>query len=238
MSAGWHYAENGSAIGPVSAAEIRKRILLATGLPHFVWRAGLPDWVEARNVAEFANVFAEDTASARNSEAGGKWKPISSAKRTELARRARHELYEFLAISAYLWVCFGALSLYKAAVLRSVGVEFAPLGLAAVKALISAKFIMLLQALKLGERPKREAKIVAVILRKALVFTLFLIILTVIEELLVGYIHGKESREILSEMAGGTVPQALSVGVLIFLIMIPFFGFREAGLSLSKAPEH
>jgi hypothetical protein len=238
MNAGWHYAENGSSTGPMSAAEIRSRIISAIGQPHFVWTAGMPEWVEARQVAEFADAFAADPASPRNGEAGGKWTAISPAKRAELARRAQHELYEFLAISAYLWVCFGALSLYKAAVLRSVGVEFAPLGLAAVKALISAKFIMLLQAFKLGERAKREATIFAVILRKSLVFTLFLIILTVIEELLVGYFHGKESREILSEMAGGTLPQALSVGLLIFLIMIPFFGFRETGVSLSKAPEN
>jgi hypothetical protein len=237
MSAGWHYAENGRSIGPMSAAEIRSRIILAAGQPHFVWTAGMPEWVEARYVAEFADVFAAGAASSRDGETGGKWKAISPAKRAELARRARHEVFEFLAISAYLWVCFGALSLYKAAVLRSVGVEFAPLGLAAVKALISAKFIMLLQALKLGERTKRETTIFAAILRKSVVFTLFLIILTVIEELLVGYLHGKESREILSEMAGGTIPQALCVGLLIFLIMIPFFGFREAGVSLSKAPE-
>ena len=63
-------------------------------------------------------------------------------------------------------------------------------------------------------------------------FTIFLITLTVIEELIVGHLHGKESHEILAEMAGGTLPQALSVGVLMFLIMVPFFAFRESGVSL------
>jgi hypothetical protein len=237
MSAGWHYAENGSVTGPVSAVEIRKRILLATGLPHFVWRAGMPDWVEARNVAEFADVFVVGAASPRDGAAGWKRMVVAPAKRAELARRARHELYEFLAIAAYLWVCFGALVVYKATVLRSVGVEFAPFGLAVVKALISAKFIMLLEAFKLGGRGKREGFPFVVILRKSSVFTLFLIVLTVIEELIVGHLHGKERGEILAEMAGGTLPQALSVGLLIFLIMIPYFAYREAGVSLWKASE-
>lgn len=237
MSAGWHYAENGSVIGPVSAAEIRERILLTTGLPHFVWKAGMPDWVEARNVAEFAHIFAVDAVSPRDGAAGWKRMVVSPAKRAELARRARHELYEFLAIAAYLWVCFGALVVYKATVLRSVGVEFAPIGLAVVKALISAKFIMLLEALKLGGRGKREGVPFAAILRKSSVFTVFLIVLTVIEELIVGHLHGKERGEILAEMAGGTLPQALSVGLLIFLIMIPYFAYRESGVSLWKASE-
>lgn len=237
MSGAWHYAENGSSTGPVSAAEIRKRILAATDQPHFVWTAGMPEWLEARNVAEFADVFAGDAAPPRDAKAGGKRKMISAAKRAELARRAQHELYEFLGISAYLWVCFGALVLYKAAVLHSVGVEFAPLGMAAVKALISAKFIMLLEALKLGGREKRKGALFAVILRKSSVFTVFLIMLTVIEELIVGHLHGKESSKILAEMAGGTLPQALSVGLLIFLIMVPFFAYRNVGVSLWKASE-
>jgi hypothetical protein len=222
MSAKWYVAEQGKAVGPLTVEQVRLRAQAAPDGALLVWTTGMEQWTDAR--------LAPDLL------AGGPKKAIS-IDRAELARRAKHELYEYLAISAYLWVCFGALMIYKTAVLRSVGVEFAPLGLALVKALISAKLIMILQAFKLDERFARAATPFVVILRKAALFTLFLIVLTIIEELVVGHLHGKEVREILSEMAGGTVPQAMSVGLLMFLIMVPFFAFRESGIELWKVSE-
>jgi hypothetical protein len=222
MSAQWYFAEQGKAVGPVTDEQIRSHALATPDKAVMVWKAGMAEWVDARHIPELAS--------------SGVRKGIS-LDRAELARRARHEFIEYAGISAYLFVCFGALMVYKTAVLRSIGVEFAPMGLALIKALISAKFIMVLQALKLDRRILQEQAPYLVILQKAALFTLFLIMLTVIEELLVGHLHGKESREILAELAGGTVPQALSVGLLMFLIMIPFFAFRQSGIDFWKAPE-
>lgn len=227
MSASWYYAEDGKAVGPFGADQIRARVQAAPDKALPVWREGMAEWADARLLPEFAPAEPKTGAP----------KKAITIDRAELARRARHEFFEYLGISAYLFVCFGALTIYKTAVLRSVGVEFAPMGLSLVKALISAKLIMILQALKLDRRIRQVEAPFVIILQKAALFTLFLIILTVIEELLVGHLHGKESREILSEMAGGTVPQALSVGLLMFLIMIPFFAFRESGINFWKAPE-
>jgi hypothetical protein len=234
MHAKWYFAENGKSVGPVTVAHIREQTDVWKNPSLLVWTAGMAGWTEAWNVPELA---AEP---ARPAPAEGEKKQgiISTEKRAELAARARHEIFEYLAISAYLWVCFGALVIYKTAVLRSVGVEIAPMGLALVKALISAKFIMILQALKLGDRADRKEIPFAAILRKAAVFTIFLIILTIIEELVVGHLHGKGSGEILEDMAGGTVPQAFSIGVLLFLIMIPFFAFRDTRINLWKSSEN
>jgi hypothetical protein len=213
----WHYANDGAAVGPVTAAQIREQMAASPGEKLLVWASGMADWTDARSLPELAA-------------------PRRSIDRAKLLSRARHELKQFLLIAAYLFICFGALILYKTALLRSVGVEFAPMGFALIKALILAKFIMLLEALKIDERFLRFGTPLAVIFQKAAVFTLFLIILTIVEELVVGHIHGKESREILSEMAGGTLPQALSVGLLMFLIMIPFLAVRQTGLDFWRTP--
>jgi hypothetical protein len=157
----------------------------------------------------------------------------AATKKAPLAQRARHELIAFLGLSTYLWICLGTLIFYKAAILRSVGVAFAPLGVAIVKALILAKFIMLLEALKLGEGGPRSVPIFDV-LKKSGLFAVFLFILTIVEELLVGYFHGKEVRDILEEFAGGTLPQAFAVGLLLFLVMIPYFAYREFKPDLFK----
>ena len=69
-----------------------------------------------------------------------------------LIRRVTDEAKEFSIIAVYLFVCFTALSYLKASILEAHGIEFAPFGFAAAKALICAKFILLGRALRAGER--------------------------------------------------------------------------------------
>jgi GYF domain 2 len=217
MAGKWYYAADGKSIGPLSTAEVFQRIVSTKSGSHLVWTEGMPDWAEASARPEFLHAFAKESPVPATGD--------TPAKAT-LAQRARRELIEFLVISAYLYIYFGALIVYKATILLSVGVTFAPYGLALVKALISAKFIMLLEALKLGENGKRASPLI-VILRKSSLFAVFLIVLTLIEELIVGSFHGKAVHEILGQIAGGSLAQALAVGLLIFLIMIPYFTYRE-----------
>src|SRR5690349_11003863 len=63
--------------------------------------------------------------------------------RFALSQKLDHEVKEYLRTFAYLYVCFGALLLYKTAILRDYGVDFAPFGLAAGKALLMAKFMLI-----------------------------------------------------------------------------------------------
>jgi len=161
-------------------------------------------------------------------------KLASGDRQTSLAQRAKSELTEFIAVSAYLYVCFGALILYKTAILRAQGMEFAPFGVAVVKALVTAKFVLTLNALKIGERGKHESSALAAIIEKSLLFSLFVIGLTLVEELTVGYFHGRTSQEVLSDFAGGTLLQAFAVGVILFLILIPYFAFHEIAARLGE----
>jgi len=217
MVAKWYYAADGKSLGPLSTAEVYQRIVVAQNKPHFVWTEGMSGWAEANTQFQFVHAFAAESPDPTNRD--------NPAKAT-LAQRARRELIEYIVISAYLYIYFGALLAYKATILLSVGVTFAPFGLALVKALISAKFIMLLEALKLGAKGKGASPLID-ILKKSSLFAVFLIVLTLIEELIVGALHGKGVQEILGEIAGGSLPQALAVGLLLFLIMIPYFTYRE-----------
>jgi hypothetical protein len=228
MEAKWYYSENGKALGPMSANQIADRIRQAKNEPHFVWIEGMSDWTDASIVPEFsAALQAAGTPLAFDAEAGAGTKAASAAKKASLAQRARHELYEFLPVSAYLYVCFGALIFYKSSILHSEGIAFAAYGLAIAKALILGKFLLTLEAFKIGEDKKHARSALSIILRKSLLFTLLLFALTVVEELIVGHFHGRDSREALSEIAGGTLQQALAVAILLFLILVPYFGVQE-----------
>ena len=71
------------------------------------------------------------------------------AKETR-GQRTVHELKVLAILTAYLYVTLGAVILFKAAVLHDQGISFVPSGVAAVKAVLLAKFLMLGGVMKIG----------------------------------------------------------------------------------------
>lgn len=150
-----------------------------------------------------------------------------------LRRRGLEELREFLLIAAYLYVCFGALILYKTAILQGQGIGFTPWGIALVKAAILAKFMLVGHALHIGGR-ERLRPLIWPTLQKSLIFLLFLLLLTFIEEIVVGLIHGRAIGESVAGVGGGTLLQLLATCLIMLLILIPYFAFRSLGEALGK----
>ena len=132
---------------------------------------------------------------------------------------------KFTVIAVYLWVCFTALAYLKFAILEAHGIAFAPFGFAAIKAVICAKFASLGHALHLGERFK-GGPLIWPVLHKSVVFLILLIVLNVLEELAVGYLHGQPVADTLAEIGGGTRDQMIATTIVMLLILIPFFMFR------------
>jgi hypothetical protein len=238
MAAEWYYVEDGRAVGPISAQEIFDRVRKAQQELHFVWTEGMSEWADARGLPQFSAAFqAEAAARARSANAGGDGRRLTISEHASLKQRARHELIAYLGVSGYLLVWFTAVLFYKSTILGKLGIEFEPFGLAAVKALILGKFILVLEALKIGERSEGSGILFIEIVKKALFFTLLLIVLSVVEEVIVGYFHGREAKEVLREMAGGTIEQAIAVSALMFLVLVPYLAFRRIALTLGELPE-
>ena len=150
----------------------------------------------------------------------------ATGKTESIGRRAVHELKDFLIIAAYLYVCFTALAYFKAAILQAQGIAFAPFGFAAIKALICAKFLSVGYVFHLGDRYKKRA-LVWPTLHRSFIFLALLIVLTVLEELIVGYLHHRAFSDSLGEIGGGTLHQAIATILILLLILIPFFAFRS-----------
>ncbi|HMK88880.1 MAG TPA: DUF4339 domain-containing protein [Methylocystis sp.] len=230
MAEEWYYAEDGESLGPVSRAEIARRVRRAPQHRHYVWTSGMSDWTDARELPE---LFSADLVEERSASPAAQ----APAKSGSLVQRARHELVAYLAISSYLLIWFTAVLFYKSTILRGIGIEFAPFGLAAIKALILGKFILVLEALKIGEGKNENAVLIFGILKRAALFTLLLFALSVGEELAVGHLHGRQAREVLSEIGGGTVPQAAATAVLMFLVLLPYLAFRRLASIFGELPE-
>ena len=157
----------------------------------------------------------------------------SNGPERHLASKFREELIRYAIVAAYLYVCLGAVILYKAAVLRGHGVDFPILGLAIAKALVLGKFVLVGEAFGLGAR-HRDKPLACGIFYKVIAFAALLFVLSVIEELILAWIHGHSLVEGLSHVAGSTWPEILASCLLLCLILTPYFGLAALNERLGE----
>jgi hypothetical protein len=119
------------------------------------------------------------------------------------------------------------------AILHGEGISYTPYGLAAAKALILGKFMLMGHAIRLGDRYEKR-RFIYIIAYKALLFLVALLILSVIEEAAVGVVHGRTLAASLAEVAGPTLPQILASCLIVLLILIPYLTFRELDAVLGE----
>ena len=154
-------------------------------------------------------------------------KPNVSSK-ASLGERAIDELKEFAVIAAYLFVCFAAVTYFKASILKARDISFTPFGYAVAKALICAKFVSMGHILHLGERFK-SLPLIWPTLYKSLYFLALLVVLNALEQVVVGLIHHRAIAHTMADFGGGTLDQLIAESFIGFLILVPFFAFRALG---------
>jgi hypothetical protein len=142
-----------------------------------------------------------------------------------LHQRAMHEFKELVFITLYLYVTLGAVILMKTAVLHTEGVEFTPWGIAIVKAVVLAKFMLLGEAMKIGGRTT-TGPLIWPTLRKAFGLLVLLIVMNTIEEAIVGLFHHRSIAASLGELFGPRLEETLAGYVIMLLVLLPYCAFR------------
>jgi hypothetical protein len=145
------------------------------------------------------------------------------------------ELKAFLALSLYLYICLGTVLIYKSAVLSSAGITFTIWGIAGVKAMILAKFMLLGRMLRIGRR-YRDKPLIWPTLYHALTFLLVLLALTTIEELVLGAIDARPVGMSFAHVVGPTLLQGGAACMIMFLILLPYSAFTCLGDALGEQP--
>ena len=153
---------------------------------------------------------------------------MSGIAKPSLRHRAAEEFKEMLALTAYLYVCLGALMLLKSAILQEVGIDFDLWGIAIVKALVLAKFMLLGRAANLGTRYKHRPLIWPT-LHMAFMFLLLLLVLSTVEEVVVGLIHHRTLADSLAHVVGPTFFIGFATSFIMFLVLVPYCAFRVLG---------
>jgi hypothetical protein len=148
-------------------------------------------------------------------------------------QRAVHELKRLAILTAYLYVTLGAVILFKAAVLHDQGISFVPWGLAVVKAALLAKFLMLGGIMKIG-RGYTDRPLIWPTLYKSFVFLVLLVVLTIIEEVVVGLFHDRSVAASLGELFGPRLAETMAGYLIMLLLLIPLAAIHVLNEALGE----
>jgi hypothetical protein len=143
-----------------------------------------------------------------------------------LKEKASREFRRFLVIFLYLWVVFGLLSLHKSIVLSGHHLDYAEHTFAIINAFVFAKVLLVAEHFQLGTR-FADKPLIYPILHKCLIFSIVLIGFHLVESTVVGLLHGNTLANSLPPMLGVNPKGLLAVGLMCFVLLLPFFGFRE-----------
>jgi hypothetical protein len=166
------------------------------------------------------------------------------APKRPLAHRVVDEARRYLAFAAYLVVVFGTLILFSLNIYARLdrdtqhyaSYHFYALGL--INALVLAKFMLVIEATKLGSlsfgRRLQQGPLVYEILYRAVLFAAVLTAAYVSEEVLVGVWHGRSVSEVIPQVAGG--PRGLVTFAWVMVVaLIPYFSLRAIERALGEA---
>jgi hypothetical protein len=158
---------------------------------------------------------------------------LATPHKPGLKEKASGEFRRFLVIFLYLWVVFGLLSIHKSIVLSQHHLDTEEHAFAIINAFVFAKVLLIGEYFNLGTR-FRNKPLIYPILYKSFVFSVVLIVFHVIESVAVGLWHGHTIAESLPPFLGWNPRGLLAVGVMCFVLLLPFFGFREVAQVIGR----
>jgi hypothetical protein len=105
--------------------------------------------------------------------------------------------------------------------------------MAIAMAVVLAKFMLLGSAMKIGERAT-NSPLIRPTLDRAFAFLVLLIIMTIIEEAVVGLFHHLSIAASLGELVGLRLEETIAGFLIMLLVLIPYFAFRVLDEALGE----
>jgi GYF domain 2 len=229
----WYVLKHEKEYGPVLFSDLARfaeqKILFEDDR---VWRPGLEQWIEAKNVS---NLFPESTQlpapaplydePAQSSRKVGEERSARQITPT-LKERIAEAIKTFIQMFLYLWLVFGLLAIHQSIILSQYQIDYKSHGLAFVNALIFAKVMLVADDLRLGNR-FNDKPLIYPVLFKSLLFAIALICFHIMEHVLVGIWHGRTVAESFSEIGANKLRGVVSISVVATVALVPFFILRE-----------
>jgi hypothetical protein len=140
---------------------------------------------------------------------------------SRLATQGRRLLF----VVVYVWVFLALFALHKHILLPHHTLLYGQ-ALALVNAFVIGKVMFFAEELHVGDN-FRERPLIYPVLFRSLLFAIILTSFYILEEIGSGLLHGESAAQSVSDIAGGTLAGILSLGIIVFVALIPFFAFRE-----------
>ncbi|HEY8005320.1 MAG TPA: efflux RND transporter periplasmic adaptor subunit [Methylocella sp.] len=135
------------------------------------------------------------------------------------------ETRKLFSIFLYLFVLLSLFAFYKALILNEQSLIYHQ-GFALINALALAKVILIGEYFHAGDNLKNRPLIFPILFKSA-VFAVLLVCFHIFEEALIGVLHGKTLSQSVSNIGGGRLEGIAGIGLIMFVVLMPFFAFRE-----------
>lgn len=145
-----------------------------------------------------------------------------------LKERVVEELKVYWVITLYLWLFLGCFMIYRWLVMEESGVTYLHFGFALIEAMIIAKVILIGRMFAFTRRYDDGPLALAVAYKCAL-FALLVMLFTVVEHLVVGWIHHQGLFGGLREFAEVGAYEVGARTLMLTVAFVPFFAFWELG---------
>jgi hypothetical protein len=149
-----------------------------------------------------------------------------AADHADLKAKAKHELKELLFVCGYLWILLASFAMQRTVILAQHGIDMSEIGFAAINALALGKVMLIAKQLHFAHHYQTKPLIWQTLFESA-AFSVLLIICKVLEDAIVGMFKGKTFVEGLPTPSGRPMLDALMLGVVLFIALVPFFAFTE-----------
>ena len=154
-------------------------------------------------------------------------------KKKNIKKKIVHEITEYWINVAYLTLVFASFTQYRRLVLAAHDITYTNYGFAVIEALVLAKVIMIGAVFRLG-RGLEDKPLIYPTLYKTAVFTLFLGIFTVLENVVKVLWKGTGFTGDIVDFLGKGPNEFIANALIVFVAFIPFFGVKELGRVLGE----
>ncbi len=150
-------------------------------------------------------------------------------KKTGWKQKIFHEMVEYWINFIYLAIFFAMFTWYRRLILAAYQITYLDWGISLIEAAILAKIIMLRNVLCFGCGGLEGKPLIIPTLYKAVLFSVWAAVFTVLEHMIRGLRHGKGLMGGLDELVGKGWDILLAGCLVIFFAFVPFFAFKELG---------
>jgi hypothetical protein len=156
-----------------------------------------------------------------------------SKKELGIKQKIKKETQLFFLYTLFLTLCLCAFTTYRRLVLGEYAISYTHYGFSVIEALILAKVILIGQSLGIGKRFEDKPLIIPT-LYKTFIFSFFVLIFSVLEHFIIGFIHGKDIAKIYQEFVTTGLREILARILIMFFAFVFFFAFLETAEVLGE----